>query len=106
MDKMKATTTDAGINKHDYCSGISVDLCGEFDGGTPKVHIIWATVRYIFARYIFGMSNDVTVAKQSTTSMYDLGVDTDRFRRLDLDRPVVDEKAETLRAMELATRMG
>jgi len=106
MDKMKATTTDAGIDEHDYCSGISVGLCGGFDVGTPKVHFIWATVMYIFARYIFGMSNDVTVAKQSTTSMYDLGVDIDRFWRLDLDGPVVDEKAETQRAMELATRMG
>ena len=106
MAKMKATTTDAGIDEHDYCSGISVGLCGEFDVGTPKVHFIWATVMYIFARYIFSMSNNVAVANQSTTSRYDLGVDTDRFRRLDLNEPVVDEKAETLRAMELASRMG
>jgi hypothetical protein len=105
MDKMKATTTDAGIDEHDYCSGISVSLCGEFDVGTPKVHFIWATVMYIFARYIFSTANDVTVANQSTTSRYDPGVDSDRFWRLDLDEPVVD-KAETLRAMELATRMG
>lgn len=105
MDKTKATTTDARIDEHDYCSGISVELCGELDVDTPKVQFIWATVRYIFVRYIFGTSNDVTVADQSTTSMYGLGVDSDRFWRLDLDGPVVD-KAETLRAMELATRMG
>jgi hypothetical protein len=33
-------------------------------------------------------------------------VDRDRFWPLELEGPVVDEKAETLRAMELATRMG
>jgi hypothetical protein len=35
-----------------------------------------------------------------------LGVDYDRFRRLDTDGPGIEEKAETLHAMELATRMG
>src|SRR3712207_6438276 len=110
MDKTKATTTDARIDEHDLCSGISGELCEELDVDTPKVQVIWATVRYffiryIFVRFIFGTSNDVTVADQSTTSMYGLCVDSARFWRLDLDGPVVDEKAETLRAMELATRM-
>ena len=50
--------------------------------------------------------DDVTVANQSTTSVYDLGVDYDRFRRPDPGGPGVEEKAETLHAMELATRMG
>ena len=50
--------------------------------------------------------DDVTVANRSTTSVYDLGVDYDRFWRLDPASPGVEERAETLRAMELATRMG
>jgi hypothetical protein len=50
--------------------------------------------------------DDVAVAKQSTTSVYDLGVDYDRFRRLGPGGPGAEEKAETLHAMELATRMG
>ena len=106
MDKTKATTTGARIDEHDYCPGISVQLCRESDVGTPTVRFIWTTIRCIFVRYIFGMSDEVTDANQSTTSMYGLGVDSDRFWRLDLDGPVVGEKAETLRAMELATRMG
>jgi hypothetical protein len=52
------------------------------------------------------MAGDVTVANQSTTSIYEIGVDPDRCWPLELEGPVVDEKAETLRAMELATRMG
>jgi hypothetical protein len=52
------------------------------------------------------MAGDVTVANRSTTSIYEIGVDPDRFWPLELEGPVVDEKAETLRAMELATRMG
>jgi len=106
MDKTKATTTDAKIDEHDYCPGISVEICGEPDVGTPRVRFIWATIRCVFVKYIFGMSDKVTDANQSTTSMYGLGVDSDRSYRLDLDEPVVDEKAETLHAMELATRMG
>ena len=50
--------------------------------------------------------DDVTVANQSTTSVYDLGVDSDSFRRPDPASLGVEEKAETLHAMELATRMG
>ena len=100
MDKTKVTTTGARIDEHDYYPGISVELCGEFGVGTSKVQPVWALIRYIFS-----MSNNVTVANQSTTSRYDLGVGTARFWRLDLDGPVVD-KVETLRAMELATRMG
>jgi len=105
MDKTKATTTGARIDEHDYYPGISGELCGEFGVGTSKVHPVWAKRVWALIRYIFSTANDVTVANQSTTSMYDLGADSDRFWRLDLDEPVVD-KAETLRAMELATRMG
>ena len=50
--------------------------------------------------------DDVTVVNQSTTSVYELGLDSNRFRRLGLGGSVDYEKAETLRAMELATRMG
>src|SRR3712207_1254926 len=101
MDKTKATTTGVRIDEHDYYPGILVELCGEFGVGTSKVQPVWALIMYIF-----GMSSDVTVANQSTTGVYDLAVDSDGFRRLDLDGPVVDEKAEMMRAMELATRMG
>ena len=106
MDKMKAATTDARIDEHNYRPGISVELSGVFDVGTPKVWTVWATARRIFVRYIFAMANDVTAPSEPNTDVYDLGVDSDRFRRLDLDASVVDEKEETLRAMELVTRMG
>ena len=102
MHKRKATTTGAKIAEHDdYYQGISVEGCGEFNVGTPKVQSVWAIIRYLF-----GMAGDVTVANRSTTSIYEIGVDPDRFWPLELEGPVVDEKAETLRAMELATRMG
>lgn len=102
MHKRKATTTGAGSAEHDdYRQGISVEGCGEFKVGTPKVQPVWAIIRYLF-----GMAGDVTVANRSTTSIYEIGVDPDRFWPLELEGPVVDEKAETLRAMELATRMG
>ena len=102
MHKRKATTTGAKIADHDdYYQGISVEGCGEFNVGTPKVQSVWAIIRYLF-----GMAGDVTVANRSTTSIYEIGVDPDRFWPLELEGPVVDEKAETLRAMELATRMG
>ena len=106
MDKTKATATDARIDEHNYCPGISVELREMIDVGTPKVWSVWATARRIFVRYIFAMSDEVTVPSEPNTYVYDLGVDFDRFRRLDLDGSVVDEKEETLRAMELATRMG
>ena len=102
MHKRKATTTGAGSAEHDdYRQGISVEGCGEFKVGTPKVQSVWVIIRYLF-----GMAGDVTVANRSTTSIYEIGVDPDRFWPLELEGPVVDEKAETLRAMELATRMG
>ncbi len=102
MHKKKATTTGARTAEHDdYRQGISVEGCGEFKVGTPKVQPVWAIIRYLF-----GMAGDVTVANRSTTSIYEIGVDPDRFWPLELEGPVVDEKAETLRAMELATRMG
>ena len=102
MHKRKATTTGAGSAEHDdYRQGISVEGCGEFKVGTPKVQPVWAIIRYLF-----GITGDVTVANRSTTSIYEIGVDPDRFWPLELEGPVVDEKAETLRAMELATRMG
>ena len=116
MHKRKATTTGAKIADHDdYYQGISVEGCGEFKVGTPKVQPVWAEpvwakpvfaiIRYIFGM-VFGRAGDVTVANRSTTSIYKIGVDPDRFWPLELEGPVVDEKAETLRAMELATRMG
>ena len=102
MHKKKATTTGAKIAEHDdYRQGISVEGCGEFKVGTPKVQPVWAIIRYLF-----GMAGDVTVANRSTTSIYEISVDPDRFWPLELEGPVVDEKAETRRAMELATRMG
>ncbi|MDQ3284635.1 MAG: hypothetical protein M3P92_02810 [Actinomycetota bacterium] len=102
MHKRKATTSGAGSAEHDdYRQGISVEGCGEFKVGTPKVQPVWTIIRYLF-----GMAGDVTVANRSTTSIYEIGVDPDRFWPLELEGPVVDEKAETLRAMELATRMG
>jgi hypothetical protein len=102
MHNRKATTTGAKIADHDdYYQGISVEGCGEFSVGTPTVQSVWAIIRYLF-----GMAGDVTVANRSTTSIYEIGVDPDRFWPLELEGPVVDEKAETLRAMELATRMG
>jgi hypothetical protein len=102
MHKRKATTTGAKIADHDdYYQGISVEGCGEFSVGTPTVQSVWAIIRYLF-----GMAGDVTVANRSTTSIYEIGVDPDRCWPLELEGPVVDEKAETLRAMELATRMG
>ena len=112
MHKRKATTTGARIAEHDdYYQGISVEGCGEFNVGTPKVQSVWAkpdwaTSVWAIIRYLFGMAGDVTVANRSTTSIYEIGVDPDRFWPLELEGPVVDEKAETLRAMELATRMG
>jgi hypothetical protein len=102
MHKRKANTTGAKIAKHDdYYQGISVEGCGEFNVGTPTVQSVWAIIRYLF-----GTAGDVTVANRSTTSIYEIGVDPDRSWPLELEDPVVDEKAETLRAMELATRMG
>ena len=102
MHKRKATTTGAKIADHDdYYQGISVEGCGEFSVGTPTVQSVWAIIRYLL-----GMAGDVTVANRSTTSIYEIGVDPDRCWPLELEGPVVDEKAETLRAMELATRMG
>ena len=102
MHKRKATTTGARTAEHDdYRQRISVEGCGEFKVGTPKVQPVWAIIRYLF-----GMAGDVTVANRSTTSIYEISVDPDRFWPLELEGPVVDEKAETLRAMELATRMG
>ena len=106
MDKTKAATTDARIDEHNYCPGTSVELCGVVDVGTPKVWTVWAIARRTFVRHIFAMSNDVTVPSEPNTDVYDLSVDSDRFRRLGLDGSVVDEKEEMLRAMELATRMG
>lgn len=102
MHKRKATTTGAKIADHDdYYQGISVEGCGEFSVGTPTVQSVWAIIRYLF-----DMAGDVTVANRSTTSIYEIGVDPDRCWPLELEGPVVDGKAETLRAMELATRMG
>ena len=112
MHKRKATTTGARTAEHDYYyPGISVEGCGEFNVGTPKVQSVWAkpdwaTPVWAVIRYLFGMAGDVTGADRSTTSIYEIGVDPDRFWPLELEGPVVDEKAETLRAMELATRMG
>ena len=110
MHKRKVTTTGASIGEHDYCPGISVEGCGEFNVGTPKVQPVWAEPVFAIIRYIFGMvfgrAGDVTVANRSTTSIYEIGADSDRFWPLELEGFIVDEKAETLRAMELATRMG
>ena len=112
MHKRKATTTGARTAEHDdYYPGISVEGCGEFNVGTPKVQSVWAkpdwaTPVWAVIRYLFGMAGDVTVANRSTTSIYEIDVDPDRFWPLEKEGPVVDEKAETLRAMELATRMG
>ena len=112
MHKRKATTTGARTAEHDdYYPGISVEGCGEFNVGTPKVQSVWAkpdwaTPVWAIIRYLFGMAGDITVANRSTTSIYEIGVNPDRFWPLELEGPVVDEKAETLRAMELATRMG
>lgn len=115
MHKRKVTTIGASIAEHDYCPGTSVEGCGEFNVGAPKVQPVWAEpvwakpvfaiIRYIFGM-VFGRAGDVTVANRSTTSIYEIGADSDRFWPLELEGPVVDEKAETLRAMELATRMG
>ena len=107
MHKKKATTTGAKIAEHDdYRQGISVEGGGEFNVDTPKVQSVWATPVWAIIRYLFGMAGNVTVANRSTTSIYEISVDPDRFWPLELEGPVVDEKAETLRAMELATRMG
>ena len=106
MDEPKATTTDARSNEHNYCPSISVELCGEFDVRTRKVWPVWVTIRCIFVRYIFGTLNEVPVPSEPNTAVRELSVGSDRFRRLDSDSSVVDEKEETLRAMELATRMG
>ena len=106
MHKRKATTGARTAEHDDYYPGISVEGCGEFNVGTPKVQSVWATPVWAIIRYLFGIAGDVTVANRSTISIYEIGVDPDRFWPLELEGPVVDEKAETLRAMELATRMG
>ena len=111
MHKRKATTTGARTAERDYCQGIFVEGCSESNVGTAKVQSVWAKPDWAkpvwaIVRYLFGMVGDVTVANRSTTSIYEIGVDPDRFWPLELEGPVVDEKAETLRAMELATRMG
>jgi hypothetical protein len=105
----KATTTGARIDEHDYRPGVLVEGCGEFNVGTPTVQPVWLKPVWAIIRYVFGMlfmAGDVTVANRPTTSTYEIGVYSDRFWPLELEGPVVDEKAETLRAMELATRMG